>query len=134
MIKDKKDLKYFLEEDAISLGIENRKGLIGWLFPNPILKFQRALRYLEYYSNQQSIGCRVIGLYYKILYRRLSIKLGFSIPLNVIDAGISIAHYGTIVISPHAKIGRNCRIHACVNIGAFGGNDKAPIIGNNVYI
>lgn len=58
----------------------------------------------------------------------MSIKLGFSNPNNVIDAGLSIAHYGTIVISPYAKIGKNCRIHTCVNIGASAGNHKAPSI------
>lgn len=133
MIKDKYDLKYFLQEDAISLGI-GKKGISAWLFPNPILKFQRTLRYLEYYSNQSSIYSRIVKLYYRVLYRRMSIKLGFSIPINVIDAGLSIAHYGTIVISPYAKIGKNCRIHACVNIGASTGNHKAPSIGDNVYI
>ena len=64
----------------------------------------------------------------------MSLKLGFSIPINVIDQGLSIAHYGTIVISSNCKIGKNCRIHAGVNIGASGGSKAAPIIGNNVYI
>lgn len=77
---------------------------------------------------------KIIGIYYNLLYRRLSIKLGFSIPINCIDAGLSIAHYGTIVIFPHVKIGKNCRIHACVNIGASSGKLKAPKIGDNVYI
>lgn len=38
------------------------------------------------------------------------------------------------IISSTAKIGRNCRIHSCVNIGASRGKNGAPIIGNNVYI
>lgn len=48
--------------------------------------------------------------------------------------GLSIAHYGTIVVSEQASIGRNCRIHAGVNIGASAGKNGAPVIGNNVYI
>lgn len=45
---------------------------------------------------------------------------------------MSLPHYGTLVISSKAKIGKNARIHVCVNIGAYNGG--APIIGDNVYI
>lgn len=44
-------------------------------------------------------------------------------------------HRGTIVVAENAHIGANCRIHACVNIGNKAGSpNKAPKIGNNVYI
>lgn len=73
-------------------------------------------------------------IWYKMFYRRQSLKLGFSIPINVCDYGLSIAHYGTIVISANAHIGRYCHIHAGVNIGASAGKPEAPTIGDNVYI
>jgi serine O-acetyltransferase len=60
------------------------------------------------------------------------LKLGFTIPLNVFGPGLSISHFGTIVINKHAMIGANCRIHPGVCIGGLKG--KAPRIGNNVYI
>ena len=47
--------------------------------------------------------------------------------------GLSIAHYGTIVVNSNAKIGKNCRIQEGVNIGASG-NERAPQIGDNVFI
>ena len=54
---------------------------------------------------------------------------------NTCGPGLSLPHRGTIVINGAAKIGANCRIHVDVNIGtAKGFNDRAPIIGNNVYI
>ena len=65
-------------------------------------------------------------------YKQYGLKLGFTIPLNVCDAGLSLPHYGTLVISKEARIGKNARIHICVNIGASKGG--APHIGNNVYI
>ena len=68
----------------------------------------------------------------KYKYRKISIKLGLSIPINVFGPGLSLAHYGNIVINPQCRIGENCRIHNGVNIGAHHG--KAPKIGNNVYI
>lgn len=60
--------------------------------------------------------------------------MGFSIPKNAFGPGLSIPHYGTIVVNSQAKIGKNCKIHAGVNIGASGGKPGAPIIGDNVYL
>ena len=68
----------------------------------------------------------------KLKLMRLSIKLGFTIPRHVIGPGLSIAHWGSIVVHPGVRVGNNCRIHSAVNIGVF--NGKCPIIDNNVYI
>ncbi len=65
----------------------------------------------------------------------MSTKLGFTIPLNVFGPGLSIAHRGTIVVNTATRVGANCRLHACVNIGTKAGyEDVAPKIGDNVYI
>jgi serine O-acetyltransferase len=61
-------------------------------------------------------------------------KLGFSIPENVFGPGLAIIHYGTIGVNSNAKIGANCRLHVCTVIASSGGSDKAPQIGDNVYI
>jgi serine O-acetyltransferase len=67
-------------------------------------------------------------------YYLLGTFLGFSIPLNVFGPGLCIAHKGTIVVNQSARIGENCRIHVCTNIGAGRNGFSAPQIGNNVYI
>lgn len=73
--------------------------------------------------------------YYRIKHRRLGIKYGFSIPINVFGKGLSIAHIGTIVVNGSSKVGDYCRIHVCVNIGTEAGKkDFAPTIGNYAYI
>lgn len=139
MIKSKADLLLFLEEDRKALSIE-KPSLLGIIkqifFPNVIWRFEKILRYLEYYNNTKKKNLFRWGgyFYYKILFRKQSLKLGFSIPINVFDYGLSIAHYGTIVISPNARIGKYCHIHAGVNIGASAGKPEAPFIGDNVYI
>ena len=51
-----------------------------------------------------------------------------------IGKGLAIVHYGSIVINEAAVIGENCRVHECVCIGATNGNDRAAVIGNNVFI
>jgi len=64
----------------------------------------------------------------------MSIRLGFTIPLNVFGPGLCIVHRGTIVVNKNAKVGKNCRIHACTNIGSNIDGVSAPQIGDNVYI
>lgn len=65
----------------------------------------------------------------------MGIHLGFSIPINVFGPGLSIAHRGTIVVNKGTRVGENCRIHACTNIGSGRGSILlAPKIGNGVYI
>lgn len=138
MIHSKSDYLFYLEQDKKALGIEalnfNEK-LINIISPNPIWKFQKALRKVEFYLNCKNNGFNRIYIYYlKYKLKNISIKLGFSIPPNVFGPGLAIVHYGTIVINSAARIGSNCRLHACVNIGASGGSPKAPQIGDNVYI
>ena len=135
MINSKVEYNYYLKQDSLALRCEKRKrpNLLG----DEIWKFQRVLRWLEYYSNFSKLKKIIFLPKYclkKIKFKRLSIKLGFSIPLNVFGAGLSIAHYGTIVVNPNARIGKNCRIHEGVNIGATNGDSAAPQIGNNVFI
>ena len=131
MIKSKEDLTLYLKQDKIRLGIERR-------FPRPfydeVWKFEIALRKAEY-----AVNCKKGTVYLpyrllrKLIFHQRSRQCGFTIPLNVFGAGLSIAHYGTIVVNDKAVIGENCRIQEGVTIGASGGSD-APVIGNNVFI
>lgn len=133
MIKTKADLKYYLKSDQIALGKETlNRPRFG---RDEIWRFERLLRYTEYYSNNRNSFFNNLAFYYlKFCFHRLSVRLGFSIPINVFDEGLSIAHYGSIVVNDKAKIGKNCRIQENVTIGSTGGNEEAPTIGNNVFI
>lgn len=138
MIKSKTDLELYLNKDRIALkrkSITFKKRLMELVFPDLSYRFQVALRYSEYYFNKQKSWLEYIYFaYYFYKYKRLSLKCGFTIPLNVFGPGLAIVHIGTIVINPAARVGANCRLHVCTNIGASAGSDKAPIIGDNVYI
>lgn len=138
MINSKKTYKEYLKSDALALGINIESfhfKIINLCFPNYIWKFQKNLRKLEYHHNCKNNGLnKLYYIFLKYRFRKVSLKLGFSIPINVFGPGLSIVHYGTIVINSASKIGKNCRIHACTNIGASGGKPEAPQIGNNVYI
>lgn len=133
MITSKEELKYYLQQDAIALRCDERHPkLLGDL----VWKFQIILRKTEYLNNVYPKKRYLIFRYYwyRLLFHKYSVKLGFSIPLNVFGPGLSIAHYGTIVVNPAAVIGKNCRIQEGVNIGATNGSELAPNIGDNVFI
>lgn len=129
MINNIKDLREFLREDRNALRVTfTFKNVIF----NNIWKFQRNLRYVEYLTNTNS---KFLLYFFKFRLNRLGLKLGFSIPPNVFGKGLSIAHYGTIVVNKNARIGKNCRLHICVNIGAdYNQPLFAPHIGDNCYI
>jgi serine O-acetyltransferase len=102
-------------------------------FSQPLIYFQLTLRKAEYYENcRKDILGRIYLVILKLKLMRLSTKLGFTIPRHVFGPGLSIAHWGSIVVHPDVRVGNNCRIHSAVNIGVF--NGKSPTIGNNVYI
>jgi serine O-acetyltransferase len=63
----------------------------------------------------------------------MSIKLGLQVPINVCDYGLHINHYGLLIISPYARIGKYFNVHQGCNIGVNKGDNDAPIIGDNVF-
>jgi len=130
MIGSHKDYLDFLEADRLS---SYKNNSIKDLLFDDIWKFQRLMRKLEYLTNcRKNIFIRLLTKY---RYLKLGRKLGFTIPINVFGPGLSIAHAGTIVVNSDAKVGANCRLHVCVNIGTAAGNPgEAPKIGDNCYI
>lgn len=132
-IKNKSDYHAFLQADLNALGI--KKTLKNRL-THDIWHFQKLLRKVEFFINcKQGLFFKVYTQLLRLKLRKKGRKLGFSIPPNVFGPGLSIAHAGTIVVNANAKIGANCRIHVCVNIGAdVTDGSKAPIIGDNCYI
>jgi serine O-acetyltransferase len=138
MIESKNDYMAFLKADRIALGMsqETLWDHFTDLTVGSVWSFQQVLRKIEYYQN-----CKKNYLknpyYYYLLYsfRKSQLKYGFIIEPNCFCAGLSISHPGPIIVNPAAKIGVNCRIHPCTNIGTKAGfTDKVPKIGNNVYI
>jgi serine O-acetyltransferase len=112
-------------------------GLPRWRFwmalRHPTIHFLRVLRRVEYLKNsrQNPVG-QVERLMLAVYFRLLSIYLGFTIPPNTCGPGLRLNHWGTIVISPEARIGARARINICVNVGLKDG--KAPHLGDDVYI
>lgn len=128
MIKDYQTYKQYRKEE------KSKRVLKEIFFPEPTQVFLKWLRRTEWHYNAKGVFHKLLFLFAYHRYRRISLKTGFSIPKNVCDMGLSLPHYGSIVINANCKIGENCRIQNNVNIGATGGSSKAPKIGKNVYI
>jgi len=131
-IDTKEKLNEYLKQDKLALGRNSDKP--G--FTDEIWKFEILLRKLEYRLDSGKTGgpSGIITRFYKLKFHKLSLKLGFTIPPHVFGPGLALPHYGTIVIHDEARVGRNCRVHDGVTIGATGGVRKSATIGDNVFL
>jgi serine O-acetyltransferase len=125
------ELREYLRSDLAANGQGRWRFYDRWRLP--VLHFQRHLRRVEYIVN-----CRrgKIWAPYRAFARwRLrehGIKLGFTIFPNCFGPGLSIAHWGTIVVNADCRIGARCRIHPGTCLGWAHG--KVPQLGDDCYI
>ena len=117
------------------------KGLVSFPFfiksmlTRPGFKFSFYFRLGTYLTDK--ILLRPLLFLVKFMALHCTYKYGITIPFtSQIGAGIYIGHFGTIVVSSLAKIGKNCNISQGVTIGKAHRGLRAgyPVIGNNVYI
>lgn len=98
-----------------------------------IRRYLRLLRREEKYSFTRP--CKPLAFYYKARKNRLGSRLGFIISAGCFAEGLRLEHYGSVIVNPKARIGRNCIIHGNCCIGSKGGYpDDSPVIGDNVDI
>lgn len=135
MISSRKEYREYYLADYKKTGINNLP--YYYRFLDVRYRYYKNLRKCEYYINcKKGTISKIIKIILIYKHNKLALKTGWNIPPNVFGKGLAIVHLGTIVVSPKAKIGENCRIHVCVNIGnaPSHGKDGAPVLGNNVYI
>ena len=90
MIRTKEDLRRYMEADKRMLERGVRPGPVDYVW-----KFERLLRRSEYWHNRPKTPLTVFwGKFLSLRLARMEARLGFSIPLNVFDSGLSIAHVG----------------------------------------
>lgn len=132
MIRSEEDYKFYLCADKIALNATGKHPH----FYEEVWRFEILLRKIEFFMNCKKGYLNEAYLkYLRLRFHNLGIKTGFLIPPNVFGPGLSIAHYGSIVVDSGATVGENCRIHQCVTIGTKAGYERlAPSIGDNVFI
>lgn len=134
---DFRELKFLIRSDLhryygrSSAGLLARELLFGVGFKYSF--WMRVTRYVSLRSRRWvplSVIC-------KLIMRRYAFKFGIAISHNVeIGSGFYIGHFGGIVVSHLARIGRDCNISQGVTIGqsSRGKRCGAPVIGDRVYI
>ncbi|MBQ6886395.1 MAG: hypothetical protein IJN54_02635 [Lachnospiraceae bacterium] len=129
MIQTKQQLKEVLQIEGKIYGKK-------WYFSLPVLlterqvlyKHMKYLRKAEYAANNRKLS----RYWYLTRLLRIQTRYGISIPLNVVEEGFEIVHLGSVIINCNAHIGKYCRVHPGVCVGA--NHDKAPTIGEHVYL
>ena len=132
MISSKNDYLKYLEQDKLALG---KKYKSPKLVHDEIWRFEILLRKTEFYVNcKKTFVGKIFGKVLQFLYYKKRLKYNTYIPLNVFGPGLSIAHFGSIIVNGNAKVGENCRIQDSVTIGATNGESDAPVKGYNDFI
>ena len=129
MIRTEQELEFYIRADyMMNRGYFKpsfKQRLREFFFPDYIMDYLISMRKVDYYSNRGGY-LLVIN---KIKFRRLSVKLGFSIPPGVFGYGLILPHYGTIVVGPNNKIGNYAVLHTSTCI-----TSRPKSIGDNFYL
>lgn len=129
-IESKADYREFLAADLLAYNVRRWRFDSRWRYP--VLHYQRLLRRTEYLGTRRGPFARAARFWARFRLQSVGVRTGVTLPPGVAGAGVSIAHYGTVVVNTRARIGRFCRLHPGVTIGISDG--KVPIIGDLVYI
>ena len=133
MIHTYNELKFYILADRIMNGIPTNISVTTWfslLFSKSFIgfkiRFLHALRCYSYYKRTHGIINRIKRLYYGRQFRKLSLKLGYSLGEDVFGYGLVLPHYGTIVVGGTNSVGNYAVMHTSTCIA-----DCNCIIGNN---
>jgi serine O-acetyltransferase len=129
-IHSRRDYLEFLREDMRAYGIDSWKFEFRYRFPT--LYYQRLMRRVEYLQTKRGVLYRIRRFWARYRLQKIGLLTSLTIPPGTCGPGLSIAHYGSVVINTKARIGAYCRLHPGVTIGT--GNGGVPKIGNGVYI
>ena len=116
--------------------MNTKEKFLEWLIRPERYYIQRYLRFLRQEEKYTfSSPNKMLAFWYKARKNRLGSRLGFIISAGCFDKGLQLEHYGSVIVNPKARIGKNCKIHGNCCIGSDGGYpDDSPVIGDNVDI
>lgn len=98
-----------------------------------ILKYIIYCRKCQFYKERKNKNLsKLLFIYYTRKKNKLGNKINLEINTGNFKKNLMIYHRN-IVINPKAVIGENCKLHGNNCIGN-NGNDKVPVIGDNVDI
>lgn len=138
MIQNRKEYLFYRKADLMMnrgvFHLSIKQKIEQLLYPDNVMKFLTNLRKVEYYGNLYGRlpavfgGMKIYLVWLGIKQNKLSLKCGFSIAPNVLGYGVTIPHYGTIVVGAHNTIGNYAVLQTGICISS--GSKK---IGNAFY-
>ena len=137
MIKSKEDLKIYLSSDMLFFWkFTLRERIILHILNDPvcsIVKYLRLLRKEEYFFNcSKNILGKLLGLWYLSRKNKIGNRIGFKIPRNTFEQGLTIYHHGMIIINENVRVGKLAKLHGCNCIGNDGNSNGVPEIGEGL--
>lgn len=108
----------------------NIKTQLRYLLVTPGFQYSYCLRHAQNASNP------ITKVFWIIVLRLMMYYTSIQIPYQAsIAEGLKFGHWGTIVINPESKIGRNFAIsHGCAVGNSLGKRKGVPTIGDNVVM
>jgi serine O-acetyltransferase len=132
---NKVDLKTIIIADKQyykkSMGIP----IVDFLLNRPsrkIFKYIYHMRHMEFYGARDNLISKLLYVYHYYFYTKLSYTLGYQIPAGTCGKGLTLYHWGSIIVNGRARLGDYCRLYPGVIIGST--EKGVPQIGNNVYV
>ena len=126
-------MKFYMAADLMmNKGTFNRSFKIiirDFLYSDYTIYFLRLMRKVDYYSNVHSMMGGVLKIWYSILYKKISLRMGFYIGPHCFGYGLVIPHPGTIVVGESNRIGNYAVLNTSTCIS---GNGK--VIGDALYL
>lgn len=142
MIKTRKDLRLYLEEDRRRSDVSAHKvvfylRLLSGNENAAAYRYLKNLRYLEYRLNNfdGSLYHKILYYYHKFVRSRLGFKYSISIHPNSCGYGVHIIHLsggGGVRIAASARCGNYCSFNAGVLLGTKDALENCPTIGDHV--
>ena len=118
-------------------GRVDRRALLSAYVQDPGFRFTYHLRHVAHYAPRRRSTGLLPYLWHRLQLHRCRFRFGFDIsPTTSIGPGLYMGHFGMMVISPFAVIGRNCNINQGVTIGATSRGSRlgAPTLGDRVWV
>ena len=136
-------MKYVNREDLHNVINEDKRYYIktmgipflDWFLNRPsrrIFNYIYHMRYMEYYGAKNNLLSKLLYGYHYYFYTKLSYVLGYQIPAGTCGKGLTLYHWGSIIVNGEARLGDYCRLYPGVIIGST--DRGVPHIGNNVYV
>lgn len=137
MIRNKKDLKQYLEQD-FKIFKDSPVTIKDFILKNErwyIYHFIKHLRMTEYYINKYSGGGGKLQMLFHLFWLKyFSRKMNLTIYPNTVGPGLQLFHFGDFThIAKGCKIGKNCTILPGVVFGKKDGTEIKTTVGDDCF-